>query len=146
MANSHWTDDYARALEAARGQDKPLIVCFADAKTDDSPKTLLSSLGRLVDDFVVLSVDKGTPAGKRIYDLFEVTESNAWVVIDRTQQWQFSRYDRKLTRAELETLLRSTRTARGLPSTGDVILAAQLRQEARQPVRYTAVYSSSCFS
>lgn len=145
-ANNVWNDDYAHALEAAMQQNKPLVVCFADSQTDAISPTHIAHAGPLAERFVALNVDRNTESGKRLFALFDVAGANAWVVIDRTGQWQFSRYDRKLSRSEVGTLLRATQNAKGTPDVSDYIRTELVKYEVREPVRMSSSNWSSCYS
>jgi hypothetical protein len=133
-----WHSDYREALNRAKAEDKPLLVCFRAGDPLRASEERFEKFGALADHFILIHADKSTPEGKELFRLFEITGENACVVVERTQQWQFCRYERKLDDSELRTLLSKASRASGKPDTD------LLEMESMQKTR--SIFSSSAVS
>lgn len=131
-----WYSDYAEALQAAKQQDKPLFIDFTSAKTTNVSADRFARIGDLTDNFVLLRANKNTPAGAKLFKMFEIDGDNGAVVVEREQKWQYSRYQRDLNQDELTTLLTKTSTAKGKPNGGDVLQPVSESQSVSSPVFY----------
>lgn len=109
-----WQTDYAKALDIAKQQDKPLFLYFtseqgalANARFEPEQPAL--------EPFVLVYANKSSIEGKKLFDLFSVAADQAYVVIERGQEWQYCRYERDLTPQELHQVLAETQHAVGKP-------------------------------
>lgn len=113
-ADGSWLTDYGKALARAKSQDKPVLVVLCET-ADHAVPVRFEKKDRLTDAFVLVFADKNTPAGQHLFDLFEVQGGQCYVVIEREQEWQYCRYDRRLSSSEFETLLKKAAKAKGKP-------------------------------
>lgn len=110
---AEWHDSYAKALKEAKKRDVPVLVYFSESEPG-------AVYDKASEDFVLVKAIKSTPQGDEIYKLFNKSSVDGCSVIERTQEWQFSRYDRKLSDSEVQRLLEQTKGATGVP-TADVL-------------------------
>ena len=107
---TNYDDAYTRA-----GQEgKPILVLFT---TQSQPSEIqdLRSKG-LLNDFLVVVADRSTDAGRRIFSMFNMQSPEGVSVVEKTRQWQFARYDRKLNSDELARVAANSRNAAGFPA------------------------------
>src|SRR5215207_9066388 len=90
---------YDDAYNRAGQEGKPILVLFT---TQAQPSEIqdLRSKG-LLSDFLVVVADRSTDAGRKIFSMFNMQASEGVSVVEKTRQWQFARYDRKLNGDEL---------------------------------------------
>jgi hypothetical protein len=113
LGADHWLTDYRAAREQARTEDKPILVYFSTDGVD--PAWTFSEFDQLNDPFVLVHADKTSEDGKTLFNLFDVKADTAYVVIERGQEWQYCRYERKLGSREVENLFRGSARAIGKP-------------------------------
>ena len=118
-----WETDYCEALEEAREADKPILVYFGNHETIANTAIRFLPVQRLADQFVLVHASKDTHQGRLLYRLFEVDSDNGYVVVDRSQAWQYCRFERQLDDSELETLLTKASSADGKP-VGDILFSS----------------------
>lgn len=123
-----WQSDYGKALKLGKERDVPVFVYF----TDNDSTEQFASLADLTKDFVLVKAVKNTPAGDKVFKLFEMEQSQGCAVVERTQSWQYARYERQLSTSELETVLRRTKAASGEP-TVDVLQTVSYEESTPQP-------------
>jgi tellurite resistance protein len=131
----HRCTDYREAWEASQKQDKPILALFFNSANDRAATAKLMSFEELADRFIVLEADKSTPTGKEVFATFAVAADDACIVIERSRQWQYCRYDRKLSRDELQTVLSKTQSAKGKPEV-DVLQSAAAQESQRSQRSY----------
>lgn len=107
-----WHTDYAQAWSDAQLHDKPIFALFTNGGSPPAP----ADLGPLAQQFVLLVADKGRPAGRSLFDLFEMAGDGGCVVIERSLRWQYCRFERSLSTDELRQLLDKTQGAIGAPA------------------------------
>ena len=120
-----WHRDYATALEAAKAQDKPVLVVFGNGEVQT--RETIAKTGELATRFVFVEGDKRTAEGQELFRLFEIDGDHGFVVVERSLQWQFCRFQRQLSREEIEVLLTKTSQAKGKPT--DVIELTAIEPE-----------------
>lgn len=119
-ADVNWKSDYAEATKLAKNQNKPVLVYFKNSKGAATNGTEIHKQDiavdqRLLDPFVLVMADRSTPAGEKLFKIFEMTSDHGVVVVERELNWQFCRYERQLESNELAEVLRETSTATGKP-------------------------------
>lgn len=115
VAAGTWYTDYAQALKEGTRQDKPVLVWFT---TDGAAaQKQFQEMGSAADQFILLSADKSTPAGQKLYNLFRMPADQGCVVVERGQDWQYCRFERTLRPEELRIVLNRTAGAKGIPQT-----------------------------
>lgn len=124
---AEWQTDYGKALQLAKKRDVPVFVYFSDAE----PGAAFDNLATLTEKFVLVKAVKNTAEGDKLFKIFEMPGNNGCSVVERTQEWQYSRYERKLSESELETVLKVSQGASGEPS--QEVLQAVAHQEVQQP-------------
>lgn len=120
-----WHTDYSKAWKAAKSQDKPILVYFAD---DEAPVVTDGKFLKYkprADKFVLVRADRKSNEGKELYDMFEMSGRRGAVVIERNQEWQFARFERDLSENEVGTLLEKTTDAKGVPQSTVVLTNAE---------------------
>jgi hypothetical protein len=115
-----WQPDYKTAYESAKKDSKPLMVYFTSGEDKGAVDAKVQQSSD-ANAFVLLLADARTPAGKATFDLFNFKASEGVVVLDKTQAWQFSRYERKLSDSDLKLVLSATKNATGQPQVPDVL-------------------------
>lgn len=115
-ADVQWKSDYREATKLAKSLNKPVLVYFKNAKA--GPQTDAVEVDpRLLDPFVLVMADRSTDAGAKLFKMFEMAGDHGVVVVERDQNWQFCRYERKLQSNELAEVLKQTSQAQGKPAT-----------------------------
>jgi hypothetical protein len=105
---------YDDAYNRAGQEGKPILVLFT---TQAQPSELQSLQSKgLLNDFLVVVADRNTDAGRRIFATFNWQAPEGVSVIERTRQWQFARYERKLNGDELTRLASACRNVAGYPT------------------------------
>jgi hypothetical protein len=105
---------YEDAYNRAGQEGKPILVLFT-SQSQPSELQAMKSLG-LLDNHLVVVADKNTDAGRRVFANFNWQAPEGVSVVDRTRQWQFARYERKLSGEELTRVVNATRDAAGYPT------------------------------
>ena len=105
---------YDDAFNRAGQEGKPIFVLFS---TQPQPSELqeLKAKG-LLNDFVVVVANRNTEIGRGIFAMFNWQANEGVSVIERGRQWQFARYERKLSSDELARVATSCRGAVGYPT------------------------------
>lgn len=112
---AHWETDYKAALEVAKKENKPIFVHFANLESSIACKSKFDQVGNVADQFVLLRADRATDEGSELFRLFEIDGQDGCVVVDKTQQWQFCRFEQKLSADEISTVMTKTADANGKP-------------------------------
>ncbi|HVJ82666.1 MAG TPA: hypothetical protein VNC50_16480 [Planctomycetia bacterium] len=110
-----WTTDYAAAYERSKLENKPILVVFTNAADKAEGVADLAAVADRVRDFVPVFASKRSTVGQSLYSLFAINGDEATVVVEKNRAWQFCRYERKLSRNELDTVLKNTASASGAP-------------------------------
>ncbi|QDU60600.1 hypothetical protein Pan216_14470 [Planctomycetes bacterium Pan216] len=115
-----WHSDYRKALKEAKKLDRPILVCFAGKEGPILTSARLMKHKPLMDKFVLLHVFKqkghSKTEGQELYNLFEIDNDHAYVVIERDQEWQYFRHEEDLSDDQLGQVLEKTSDAKGVPS------------------------------
>lgn len=105
---------YDDAYNRAGQEGKPILVLFT---TQSQPAELQSLRSQgLMNDYLVVVADRNTDAGRKIAATFNFNAPEGVSLIERTRQWQFARYEHKLSSEELTKLATACRTASGYPT------------------------------
>jgi len=105
---------YDEAYNRAGQEGKPIIVLFSSQSQPGELQSLRSK--GLLNDFLVVVADRSTDAGRKIFSTFNMQAPEGVSVVEKTRQWQFARYDRKLNGDELVRLAENARNAAGYPT------------------------------
>ena len=128
--NDSVLNSYEDAYNRAGQEGKPIFVLFtSQAKPDELQQ--LQSKG-LLNDYLVVVADKNTEAGRKIFATFNFQSADGVTVVERSRQWQFVRYERKLTGEELTKVAGSCRHAVGYP-TADPLISTSTYVAPGQP-------------
>ena len=105
---------YDDAYNRAGQEGKPIFILFS---TQAQPSELqeLKAKG-LLNDFLVVVANRNTEVGRGIFTMFNWQAPEGVSVIERGRQWQFARYERKLTGEELARVATACRGATGYPT------------------------------
>lgn len=105
---------YDDAFNRAGQEGKPILVLFTN-QSQPSELNALRSNG-LLSDFLVVVADRSTDAGRKVFSMFNMQAPEGVSVVEKTRQWQFARYDRKLNGDELARVAANSRNAAGYPT------------------------------
>lgn len=113
---AQWHTDYKAALQIAKEEDKPIFVYFSNLESTLARKAKFDQVENLAAQFVLLRADRATNEGSELYRLFEIKSDDGCVIVDRTQQWQYCRFEQKLSSDEIATVMAKTTGAAGKPT------------------------------
>lgn len=133
---AEWQTDYGKALKLGKDRDVPVFVYFGE----EVPADVAKNLEAWAKDFILVKAVKNTPAGDKLFRLFEMSNAGC-AVVERTQKWQFARYERQLSAEELETVFRATKGASGEP-TVDVLQTVNYEENVDLPQVTRPIYST----
>jgi hypothetical protein len=105
---------YDDAYNRAGQEGKPILVLFTSQSQPNEIQDLRSK--GLLNDFLVVVADRSTDAGRKIFSMFNMQAPEGVSVVEKTRQWQFARYDRKLNSDELARVANNSRNAAGFPT------------------------------
>lgn len=101
-----WLTDYSAAGKQSASEKKPLVVFFGSGKAgydklSSEGKLPVAAAAILESKYVCLHIDTSTEHGKRLAELFEVSEGVGVVISDRTGEVQAFRHEGSLANADL---------------------------------------------
>jgi hypothetical protein len=111
-----WTTNYAEAFDAAKKSQKPIFVFFTDSTKEPSWKSRFAGMNEATDSFVLVTADKSTEEGAELFKTFEMTGNHGVAVVERTQQWQYFRSQKDLSRDELTSVFKQCKDCTGKPA------------------------------
>jgi hypothetical protein len=138
-----WENEYRRAYQLSREQQKPLAVFVANGA---SGWDALTPEGRLSDDvrsvlkqnYVCYYVDAQHPEGRKVADQFKVEQVPSLILSDRTGVYIALRQKGALDNERLAQVLRSNTTV--------VVPPVQAPPVSSRPVPYQIIGGSSSYA
>ena len=79
-----WQADYGKALEATRGDDRPLLVVLEDPKAEKTDDNTEQADAELLHSYQLCRIDASTEYGKRVAKVFKATTFPFRAIIDKT--------------------------------------------------------------
>jgi hypothetical protein len=110
---------YEDAYNRAGQEGKPIFVLFT-SQAKPAELQQLQSKG-LLNDYLVVVADKNTEAGRKAFSMFNITGNDGVSVVEKNRQWQFARYERKLSSDELTKVAETCRNAAGYPTADPLV-------------------------
>ena len=100
-----WQADYGKALEATRGDDRPLLVVLEDPKAEKTDDNTEQADAELLHSYQLCRIDASTEYGKRVAKVFKATTFPFRAIIDKTGSIILYKKGGELNEKEWETTL-----------------------------------------